>query len=182
MVSRVNISASGTKALAQKLKRAKESLQVGWFSDVSYQDGTPVAGIAALNEYGTSTSPARPFFRPAIESNNSTWADTFAAGAKSWLNGSTEYSVVLNGVGLQAQADVKTAIVSGNHAPLSPVTLALRRLKNQGVPIGRGVVGAVASAVAQGKTGAGELGAPFANQDPLRDTGYMISTLTYEVS
>lgn len=88
---------------------------------------------------------------------------------------------MLTTVGLVVQADVKNAIVGGNHKPLSPVTLALRRLKNDNVPIGKKTVGMVAAAVARGETGPGELGQPFSNQDPLRDTGYMLATLTYEV-
>ncbi len=45
------------------------------------------------------------------------------------------------------------------------------------------MVGAVGAAIAAGETAPGQLGdQSFGNKDPLRDTGYMIATLTHEVS
>ena len=85
-------------------------------------------------------------------------------------------------LGLQVEGDIKQSIVSGDHAPLSPITLAIRRLKNDGVKINATLVGMVADAVARGETGPGQLGQPSGNTDPLRDTGYMLATVTHEVS
>lgn len=181
-MSTIRIDSSNVRGLAEKLRAANEQLQVGWFEGAKYDDNTPVAGVAALNEFGSKTAPARPFFRPAIADNKDKWSSVFEDRAKQWINGSGDYEGVLRTVGLAAEADVKDAIVSGDHLALSPVTLALRKLRNDGVKIGGKVVGSVAAAVAEGKTGAGELGEPFANQDPLRETGYMIATLTHEVT
>ena len=181
-MTKVRIDSSKVRGLADKLKEAKEQLQVGWFEGVAYDDGIPVAGVASANEFGTNTVPPRPFFRPAIADNQDKWSETYRQMAARWIAGNGDYSGVLNTVGLVAVADVKNAIVSGNHAPLSPVTLALRKLRNDGVPIGAKTVRRVAAAVARGETGAGQLGEPFANRDPLRETGFMISTLTHEVS
>ena len=65
---------------------------------------------------------------------------------------------------------------------LSPVTIALRRLRDDGVSINGSLVGRVARAIAEGKTGRGELGdQSYPNVKPLNDTGYMITTLTYNV-
>ena len=83
-------------------------------------------------------------------------------------------------LGLTAQADVKNAI-NGQHRALSPVTLALRKLKNDGQVINGTLVGAVAAAIARGETGAGQLGEPFANNTPLQDSGIMLATITYNV-
>ena len=48
------------------------SLKVGFFKSAKYPDGTPVAAVAAWNEFGTRQDgrlhiPERPFFRRAIE-------------------------------------------------------------------------------------------------------------------
>ena len=42
-------------------------MSVGFFSTAKYPDGTPVAAVAAFNEFGTETIPERPFFRQSIE-------------------------------------------------------------------------------------------------------------------
>lgn len=181
-LSKIRIDGSKVKGLAEKLKLAKDKLQVGWFQGAKYSDGLPVALVAAWQEFGTKSAPARPFMRPAASDNKDKWADIYLGAARQWLQGNGPYRDVLTAVGLTAEADIKNAIVNGNHAPLSPVTLALRKLRNDGVKIGGALVGQVAAAVARGETGAGQLGQPFGNQDPLRDTGYMIATVTHEVS
>ena len=179
---KVRIDSSKVRGLADKLKSAKDRLETGWFEGSKYDEGLPVAMVAYWQEMGTKTAPARKFFRPAIEDNQQKWRDAFYFYARKWINGMGSYSQVLTAVGLTVEADVRNAIVDGNHAALSPVTLALRRLRDDNVPIGGKVVGQVAAAVAEGKTGSGELGQPSANRDPLRETGYMISTLTHEVT
>lgn len=182
MATTVKIDSSSVKGLAERLKQAKERLQVGWFEGVNYDDGTPVAGVAAQNEFGGRNVPARPFMRPAIAEHSQKWSDIYRGAAKQWINGTGDYSSVLTAVGLTAEADIRNAIANGNHMPLSPVTLALRRLRNDNVPIGASTVRRVAAAIAAGQTGPGQLGQPFANADPLRETGYMIATLTHLVS
>ena len=37
-----------------------------FFSDAKYDDGKPVAEVAAYQEYGTAAIPERPFFRQSI--------------------------------------------------------------------------------------------------------------------
>lgn len=180
-MAQVRIDASSVRGLADKLKQAKEKLQVGWFDGVNYGDGVPVAGIAALNEFGSKTAPARPFMRPAIADNKAKWSGTYLQMARQWINGSGDYAGVLTTVGLVAEADIRNAITTGDHLALSPITLALRRLRNDNVPIGGKLIGAVAGAIAAGETGAGQLGQPSDNRDPLRETGYMIATLTHNV-
>jgi hypothetical protein len=180
-MTKVRIDASSVRGLAEKLKQAKEKLQVGWFDGVNYEDGIPVAGVAAANEFGTKKVPARPFMRPAVSDNQSKWADVYAKMARQWIGGSGGYAGVLTTVGLVAEADIRNAIVTGDHLALSPVTLALRRLRNDNVPIGVDTVRKVAAAIAAGETGSGQLGQPSDNRDPLRETGYMIATLTHNV-
>lgn len=181
-MSKVSIDLSGIEALKKDLENANgASLQVGWFESAKYDDNTPVAGVAALQEFGSKTAPPRPFFRPTIEDKKGEWSDLVEQGANAMLAGNATMNDVMNGLGLTVQADVKNTISGGQHLALSPVTLALRRLKDDGYQIGGRMVGAVAAAVAKGETGAGQLGQPSQNTDPLRETGLMLSTLTYEV-
>ena len=61
------------KAIADKM--GSGAVQVGFMAGATYPDGTPVASVAADNEYGDSTRPARPFFRQMIASESPTWPD-----------------------------------------------------------------------------------------------------------
>ena len=52
-------------------KGGVQSLEVGFFATAKYPDGTPVASVAAWNEFGTKRNgkthiPERPFFRQAV--------------------------------------------------------------------------------------------------------------------
>ena len=42
-------------------------VEVGFFESSRYPDGTPVAAVAAWNEFGTGRIPERPFMRNAIK-------------------------------------------------------------------------------------------------------------------
>ena len=68
----------GGKKLDEFLRRAKtadgvDAVEIGFFSDAKYPDGTPVTNVAAWNEFGTERTrmvverhPRTPFFRQAI--------------------------------------------------------------------------------------------------------------------
>ena len=60
----------GNKKLEKRLKKfAKKQkvsgYDVGFFKEAKYRNGTPVAEVAAMQEFGTATIPERPFFRKA---------------------------------------------------------------------------------------------------------------------
>ena len=185
-MSRVTVDKTSLIALSKALGDAdNKSLQVGWLESAKYADGPPVAGIAAQNEFGNPkiSIPPRPFIRPTIDNQSESWAGIAEQGAKAFLNGKATINQVLNGIGLKASADIKNAIVSGSFVELSPITIALRKIRNDDeYKIGGALVGSVAGAIAAGQTGSGQLGdQSFGNKDPLRESGYMISTLTHEV-
>lgn len=71
------------------------SVEVGFMEDATYPDGTPVAQVAALNEFGSihrsedakgiftlNVTPARPFFRNMIAKESPTWPRKMGALAK----------------------------------------------------------------------------------------------------
>lgn len=41
--------------------------KTGWFETARYPDGTAVAYVATIHEFGTPRIPARPFMRPAVD-------------------------------------------------------------------------------------------------------------------
>ena len=48
------------------MRGAPDELLVGFFESARYPDGTPVAQVAAINEFGAGAIPERPFFRQAM--------------------------------------------------------------------------------------------------------------------
>ena len=63
------------KLLKRGLRNGVESIETGFFSSAKYQDGTPVAYVAAIQEFGADNAgankkvviPERPFFRAATK-------------------------------------------------------------------------------------------------------------------
>jgi len=72
-------------ALADIAKRmGGGSVEVGFMSEATYPDGTPVAAVAFWNEYGNpeQNRPPRPFFRGMIAKESPGWANKMAKLAK----------------------------------------------------------------------------------------------------
>lgn len=148
--------------------------QAGWFPEAKYDDGTPVAYVMNIHEYGAPAVgiPPRPFFRQAISSYQATWNKNLRDGVKAAISGKVSPENVLTAVGLQAAGDIKMELVGVSSPPLSKVTLLLRKWKKEGRVINRSVVQEARHAIANG---ADYSGVPT---DPLNDTGYAIATLT----
>jgi hypothetical protein len=75
---------SGGKVLEAKLRELAHlisrpaTLRVGFLENAKYPDGTSVAMVAALNDFGTHNSPPRPFFRDMVAEKKSEWPKAIA--------------------------------------------------------------------------------------------------------
>lgn len=133
--------------------------KVGWFESAVYENGTPVALVAAVHEFGAPSKniPPRPFFRPTIAREEGAWRDLARRGAKAILNGTTTAQNALEALGGKAAGDVAKTIASITSPPLKPATINAKRRRR-----------------ADKKTVGGL-------SKPLVDTGLMISSLTHTV-
>ncbi|EMN3922123.1 hypothetical protein REJ49_004985 [Citrobacter farmeri] len=104
-----------------------KQLKVGFIDGATYPDGTPVALVAATNEYGNpaNNQPPRPFFRNAIAEHESEWLDAISRG----LQKGVPLDDVLAVVGERAVGDVVQSIATLMDPPLSPATIASRKSK-----------------------------------------------------
>ncbi|CAH5458667.1 hypothetical protein L799_09020 [Enterobacter roggenkampii EC_38VIM1] len=104
-----------------------KQLKVGFIDGATYPDGTPVAMVAATNEYGNpaNNQPPRPFFRNAIAEHESEWLDAISRG----LEKGVPIDDVLAVVGERAVGDVVQSIATLMDPPLSPATVASRKSK-----------------------------------------------------
>jgi hypothetical protein len=162
-----------------------KELRVGWFESAKYDEGTPVAYVASIQEFGTASGgiPPRPFMRPTIAENRGDWIKNFDEGVTRVLAGILTMEDFLNILGLRIAGQVRKSISTVQEPPLSPITLALRKQKLAGAKIGGALVGATAAAIAKGETGPGELGdSSGINTKPLVFDGFMMQSVTHEVS
>ena len=150
----------------EAIKRTLESIQkkeakVGFFDTAHYPDGTPVAYVATIQEFGYGPIPPRPFMRPAQEQNKDKWLNGIARGVKQALDGKVDIVDVLEQVGMVAAGDVRKAIKAVTAPALADSTVAARKRR-------------LSKRSAQKAN-------PITISKPLVDTGLMIQSVTSAV-
>jgi hypothetical protein len=102
--------------------------KVGFFPSSKYEDGTPVAYVATIQEYGSPENgiPPRSFMRTTIVEKQIEWQAIATQGAKAMLNGDTTGDKVLEVIGLKAAGDIRKKISLITDPPLKPATVAAR--------------------------------------------------------
>jgi len=157
---------------------ADQVARVGWFEAAKYKDGTPVAYVAAIQENGASKQgiPPRPFIRPTIADRKGNWVKVMGDGVKAVAQQRATAADVLEGVGLQAAGDIGATLASGKFDALSPITLMLRKMRDDdpALVVSGKVVGEAAARVKAGEQGSDRT-------QPLHDSGLMLSSLTHNV-
>lgn len=166
-------SIAAIKALVDKLGKARE-VAVGFHEGDFEADGTPIATIAALMEFGVPSNgtPPRPFFRQMITENSGNWPDQFFACLKAADN-QTDKALDLMGQGMANQ--LTNSMHNPPGPPNSPVTLLLK----DRFPMRDGMtfsdVLQARRDVAEGKTASG------AHTQPLVWTGTLLNSARWEV-
>lgn len=120
----------GDKLLARLAEMAVKvrnpgTLEVGFLENASYSDGTPVAAVAAFNEYGVSSrgQPPRPFMRPTVAAGETHWGRDLAALLK---EGNMDAATALEQMGAQIAGEIRKAIKDLKSPPLAPSTVAAK--------------------------------------------------------
>lgn len=100
-------------------------VKVGFIDGATYPDGTPVAMVATVNEFGRpeNNQPPRPFFRNAISAHENEWAGTISRGIEKGIDTQTVLSVV----GEQIVGDVVESIATLMEPAIKDSTIANRR-------------------------------------------------------
>ena len=153
-------------------------MKVGFMGNDRYEaTGESVAAIATLEEYGGGNIPARPFFRPLIAQKQSEWIER----TEVLLASGMPVSQVLGILGKMISEELKVQIGEGDHEPLAPITLMIRKMKDERPelktrPLTGAEIGEAAARVA-----AGEMGATGTRARPLVDTGRLLAAPTFIV-
>ena len=105
--------------MAAAVKKAAV-LQVGFMGNATEADGTPVALVAALNEFGSGNAPPRPFFRRMIAKNRGRWPKNLATALVA-----TDYDAkaALTMLGVEINDELKESITELVSPPLAESTI-----------------------------------------------------------
>lgn len=159
------------REIANKIGRAS-LVRVGFLEGSDYPDGTPVAEIAAINNFGAPEAgiPPRPFFSDIASDKSQHWGERFAKVLTS-VDYDVDKALEIMGAGIADQ--LRDSIVNDAVAPNSPVTDLLK----QRFPTGDGMtfsdVLAARDDIASGMT------APPGK--PLSWSGHMLASVGSEV-
>ena len=138
---------------------AKE-VRVGFLAEAKYPDGTSVAMVAAIQNFGAPAAgiPPRPFFRNAIAKHKDEWPK-----AISELLVDNDYDALrtLQQTGEAIAGQIRQSLVDTNEPPLKAATLRAR---------------GVASDLVYNPKDSRTFGAK-----PLIDTGNMLDSISYQV-
>lgn len=109
-----------------------KQVRVGWFDTAKYEDGTPVAYVATVQEFGSPKQniPARPFMRPTVAENKQGWIKQLGQGGKLVFAGKLQYSQMIGQFGMQAAGQVAETIASVTTPALGASTLRARASRN----------------------------------------------------
>jgi hypothetical protein len=144
------------------------AVKVGFLAESTYPDGTPVAMIAAIQEYGAPNNrmfggppapiPPRPFFRNMIRAKKKEWPNAIRV-----LLRDNNYDALrtLQQTGEVVAGQLRQSIIDTNSPPLKASTLRAR-------------------GVAPGMKYDPEKPATFGAK-PLIDTGNLLASVSYEV-
>ena len=147
------------KATTAALDDAKA--RVGWFASAKYEGGQPVAGVAYVQEFGSTkrSIPPRSFMRTTQTEKRPEWAKTVGDLTRAAAQGKLAPENVMPALALAAEGHIRATITKITDPPLAEATVAARKRR-----LANGGAGAKASIM-----------------KPLVDTGILLNTLTSEV-
>ena len=108
-------------ALSRKVAKPA-TLRVGFLEKATYPNGTPVAIIAAINEFGAPSrgQPPRPFFRNMIAAKSGEWPEAIAGLLKA---NDLDAAKTLDLAGAAIAGQLRQSIVDLVSPPLAASTI-----------------------------------------------------------
>lgn len=115
----------GLKALHRRLANDRRRVLVGVPKGKVEEDGTPLAMVAAVHEFGSPERgiPERSFLRSGILANLQQLIAMNAEHIRKIANGGFTVLTALNRLGVFAAGAVQKQIVEGDYTPNAPATI-----------------------------------------------------------
>lgn len=108
--------------IVKKLGKGAGTVRVGFLEDATYPDGTSVAMVAAINEFGAPSrgQPPRPFFRRMIAEKSGEWPEAIA---KNLVATNYDTKLTLERVGAGIAGQLQESITNLTDPPLAASTI-----------------------------------------------------------
>jgi hypothetical protein len=137
----------------------KTNVKVGWFESSKYPNGTPVAYVAAIQNFGYAPKniPPRMGLQSMIDKRKVEWKGVAEQSAQAVMDGE-EPLRYLEAMGGLVEGQVREQIASVFEPPLKQATIEARARR----------------------TASGEITESLAK--PLNDTGYMMASVTHQLN
>ena len=153
------------RALSDRAELFQGSVaKVGIPAGKTYPDGTSIAYIAAIQEYGAPdvNIPPRPFMRLTRAAKAQEWAKQMGEGAQAVVKRRISLDGMLDAVGQVAAADIVQTIADRVAPPLKPATIEAR-----------------ISRARKTNPKFGSRSLPVTISQPLNDTGALLAHVSY---
>lgn len=134
----------------RSLKAENIAAKTGFFESSRYPDGTPVAYVAAIQEFGypEGNIPQRSFMRSTVSEERDKYREHMKKYARQIISGKMTPADALERIALTSEGDIRKKITKIQDPPLKESTLRSRRSRGNN------------------------------STKPLNDIGYMLSQLT----
>lgn len=117
-----DLTPEGKKYFRELKKMTDMEIQVGFQGDQKYEDGTSIAQVAAINEFGASDIPERPFMRQSFE-NHEGELQAVCDAAQRLVSSGGSAEQALQQIGVIAKGLVQDEIVNGGFTPNAESTI-----------------------------------------------------------
>jgi len=109
----------------------RKFVSVGFHKDAKYDNGTQVATVAAVQEFGypEKNIPARPFMRPTITKKMASWKSLMQTLAKKVIAGEITVDDALISIGARSAENFREAIKEIKTPPIAESTRRARERK-----------------------------------------------------
>lgn len=108
--------------LLEKLAKGNQVVQCGFFPEAEYPDGTKVAMVAAIQNYGAPARniPPRPFFTNMVRQGEREWPKVLLSSIKAR---NYDIKLALTDLGHEMEGELRQSIQQTNSPPLRPATI-----------------------------------------------------------
>ena len=130
-----DLTPEGKKYFRELKKMTDMEIQVGFQGDQKYEDGTSIAQVAAVNEFGASDIPERPFMRQSFE-NHEGELQAACDAAQRLVSSGGSAEQALQQIGVVAKGLVQDEIVNGGFAPNAESTIKKKGSEQPLIDIG----------------------------------------------